>query len=149
MLKTLMKCVREYKRDTILTPVLVTIEVIMDCLIPYTIANLVNQIKAGCQLPVILRYGGALILMAIIALLTGWGAGVTCANASTGFARNLRRDMFYAIQDYSFANIDKFSTSSLVTRLTTDVTNVQMAFMMVIRAAIRCPLMLIFSFTMA
>ncbi|MGN0986174.1 MAG: ABC transporter ATP-binding protein [Candidatus Enterenecus sp.] len=149
MLKTLMKCVREYKRDTILTPVLVTIEVIMDCLIPYTIANLVNQIKAGCDMAVILRYGGALILMAIVALFTGWGAGVTCANASTGFARNLRRDMFYAIQDYSFTNIDKFSTSSLVTRLTTDVTNVQMAFMMVIRAAIRCPLMLIFSFTMA
>ena len=149
MLKTLLKSIRDCRRDTILTPILVIIEVIMDCLIPFTIARLVNQIKAGCELSVILRYGGALILMALLALLAGWGAGVTCANASTGFARNLRKDMFYAIQDYSFANIDKFSTSSLVTRLTTDVSNVQQAFMMIIRAAIRAPLMLIFSFVMA
>ena len=97
----------------------------------------------------IVWYGLALIGMAIIAVITGWAAGTTCARASTGFARNLRKDMFYNIQNFSFANVDKFSTSSLVTRLTTDVSNVQMSFMMVIRGVIRSPLMLIFSFIMA
>ena len=149
MYRTLLKSLRDCKRDTILTPVLVALEVVVECFIPFTIAQLVNQIKSGCELSVILKYGGLLVLLAVLALLAGWGAGVTCASASTGFARNLRKDMFYAIQDYSFANIDKFSTSSLVTRLTTDVTNVQMAFMMIIRSAIRCPLMLVFAFTMA
>ena len=149
MLKTLLKSVREFKRPAILTPVFVAIEVVADVLIPYTIAELVNQIKSGCELMTIVWYGLALIGMAIIAVITGWAAGTTCAHASTGFARNLRKDMFYNIQNFSFANVDKFSTSSLVTRLTTDVSNVQMSFMMVIRSAIRSPLMLIFSFVMA
>ncbi|HIT01472.1 MAG TPA: ABC transporter ATP-binding protein [Candidatus Enterenecus merdae] len=149
MLKTLLKSIGEYRKVTILTPVLVIGEVIMECLIPFVLAGLVDEIQAGCGLDVILRYGGLLIVMAGVALLLGWAAGITCATASTGFSRNLRRDMFYAIQDYSFANIDKFSTSSLVTRLTTDVTNVQMAFMMVIRTAVRCPLMVVFAFTLS
>ena len=149
MLKTLMKCIREYKRDSILTPILVTIEVIVDCFIPFLIAELVNEIKAGCSLGTIAAYGGVLVGLAVIAMLTGWGAGATCAKASTGFAKNVRKDMFYRIQNFSFANIDKFSTSSLVTRLTTDVTNVQMAYMQIIRGAIRGPLNLIFSFVMA
>jgi len=149
MLKTLAKCIREFKRDAILTPILVAIEVIMDCAIPFLIAQLVNEIKAGAELKIIATYGGILVVMAVIAMLAGWGAGVTCARASTGFARNVRKDMFYAIQDFSFTNIDTFSTSSLVTRLTTDVTNVQMSFMMIIRGAVRCPLMLIVAFIMA
>ena len=149
MLKTLMKSIREFKRYTILTPILVAIEVIVDCFIPFLIAEMVNEIKAGCPLGTIAAYGGALIGLAVIAMLAGWGAGTTAAKASTGFARNVRKDMFYRIQNFSFANIDRFSTSSLVTRLTTDVTNVQMAYMMLIRGAIRGPLNLIFSFIMA
>ena len=149
MLKTLLKSVREFKRPAILTPILVAVEVVADVLIPYTIAELVNQIKAGCELMTIVWYGLALIGMAIVAVITGWAAGATCAKASTGFSRNLRKDMFYNIQNFSFANVDKFSTSSLVTRLTTDVSNVQMSFMMLIRSVVRSPLMLIFSFVMA
>ncbi|MDD6161150.1 MAG: ABC transporter ATP-binding protein [Oscillospiraceae bacterium] len=149
MLKTLLKSLREFRKSTIITPILVIVEVVADVLIPYTIALLVNEIKAGCALGTIVRYGLILIGMAAVALLTGWAAGTTGARAATGFARNLRKDMFYAIQDFSFANVDKFSTSSLVTRLTTDVTNVQMSFMMIIRAAVRSPLMLIFSVIMA
>ena len=112
------------------------------------IANLVNQMQAGCSMDVIVRYGTALLVMAVISLIFGGAAGATCANASAGFARNLRKDMFYKIQDYSFENIDKFSVSSLVTRLTTDISNVQLAYMMIIRVAVRCPLMLVFSFAM-
>ena len=149
MFKTLLKSVREFKRTAILTPIFVAVEVVADVLIPYTIAELVNQIKAGCELMTIVWYGLALIGMAIIAVITGWAAGTTSARASTGFARNLRKDMFYNIQNFSFANVDKFSTSSLVTRLTTDVSNVQMSFMMVIRGVVRSPLMLIFSVVMA
>lgn len=149
MIKLLAKSIREYKKDSILTPVLIIGEVVMECLIPYIIANLVNAIKAGCGLGTILRYGLILVLMAIISLSFGAAAGATCAKASCGFGKNLRKDMFYKIQTFSFANIDKFSTSSLVTRMTTDVMNVQNAYMMIIRTAIRCPLMLIFSFFMA
>lgn len=149
MVKELMKCIREYKKATILTPIFVTVEVVMECLIPFIIATLVNQIKAGCELSVIVKYGLILVGMAAISLIFGGLAGSTCATASCGFAKNLRKDMYYKIQDYSFENIDKFSTSSLVTRLTTDITNVQFAFMMIIRTAIRCPLMLIFAFVMA
>ena len=148
MIKVLARSIREYKKASILTPLLVTVEVILECAIPFVIANLVNEMQAGCTMEVIVRYGVALIAMSVISLIFGAAAGSTCATASTGFARNLRKDMFYKIQDYSFENIDKFSVSSLVTRLTTDITNVQMAFMMIIRIAIRCPLMLIFSFTM-
>ena len=149
MIKKLASCIREYKRDSILTPILVSLEVVMECIIPFIIAELVNQIKSGCDMVTILRYGFILFIMAVLSLTFGALAGITCATASCGFAKNMRKDMFYSIQDFSFENIDRFSTSSLVTRLTTDVTNVQMAFMMIIRMAVRCPFMLIFAFVMA
>ena len=148
MIKVLARSIREFKKASILTPLLVTVEVILECAIPFVIANLVNQMQAGCSMDVIVRYGAILIVMSIVSLIFGGAAGATCAAASTGFARNLRKDMFYNIQNYSFENIDKFSVSSLVTRMTTDIMNVQMAYMMIIRIAIRCPLMLIFSFVM-
>ena len=148
MIKTLSKSIREFKKPAILTPLLVTVEVILECIIPFTIAGLVNQMQAGCGMDVIVRYGVQLLIMAVLSLVFGVGAGNSCAAASTGFARNLRKDMFYRIQDYSFENIDKFSVSSLVTRMTTDVVNVQMSFMMIIRVAVRGPLMMIFSFIM-
>ena len=148
MIKTLARSIREYKKPAVLTPLLVTVEVILECIIPFIIANLVNQMQAGCGMDVIARYGIQLVIMAVLSLIFGVAAGNTCATASTGFAKNLRQDMFYRIQDYSFENIDKFSVSSLVTRMTTDVVNVQMSFMMIIRIAIRGPLMLIFSFIM-
>ena len=148
MLKVLARSVREFKKLSILTPILVLGEVVMECIIPFTIANLVNEMQAGCGMDVIVRYGAELVVMAVLSLVFGVAAGNTCATASTGFARNLRKDMFYKIQEYSFENIDKFSVSSLVTRMTTDVVNVQMAFMMIIRIAIRGPLMLVFSFIM-
>ena len=148
MVKVLARSIREFKKPAILTPLLVSVEVVMECAIPFVIAQLVNQMQAGCSLDVIAKYGAALVAMSLISLVFGVAAGRTCAAASTGFARNLRRDMFYKIQDYSFENIDKFSVSSLVTRMTTDIMNVQMAFMMIIRVAIRCPLMLVFSFAM-
>ena len=146
MIKTLARSVREFKKMAVLTPLLVIVEVILECIIPFTIANLVNEMQAGCGMDVIVNYGIQLVVMAVLSLVFGVAAGNTCAAASTGFARNLRKDMFYRIQDYSFENIDKFSVSSLVTRMTTDVVNVQMAFMMIIRIAIRGPLMMIFSF---
>ena len=149
MLKDLMKCVREYKKASLQAPVLVSLEVVMECIIPFIISRLVNEIKAGCALSVIVQYGALLVVMATLSLIFGIGAGNACSTASCGFAKNLRKDMFYNIQEFSFANIDKFSTSSLVTRLTTDVSNVQLAYMMIVRTAIRCPLMLIFAFVMA
>ena len=149
MYKQLARSIREYKAVSIKAPIFVSLEVLMECIIPFVIAQLVNQIKAGCGFSTILQYGAVLLAMAGLSLFFGVLAGKYAATASCGFARNLRKDMFYKIQDYSFQNIDKFSTSSLVTRLTTDITNVQMAYMMIVRAAIRCPLMLVFSFTMA
>ena len=148
MIKILAKSIREYKKPAILTPILVAGEVVFECIIPYLIAQLVNQIQAGCEMIVIVKYGAVLVVLALLSLLLGAMAGSYCATASCGLARNLRKDMFYKIQSYSFENIDKFSVSSLVTRMTTDVTNVQQAYMMIIRAAIRSPLMLIFSFIM-
>lgn len=148
MIKTLARSIREFKKPAILTPLLVVVEVVLECILPFIIANLVNEMQAGCGMDVIAGYGITLVVMAILSLVFGVAAGNTCATASTGFARNLRRDMFYRIQDYSFENIDRFSVSSLVTRMTTDVVNVQMSFMMIIRIAIRGPLMLIFSFVM-
>ncbi len=148
MIKTLAKSIREYKKPSILAPVFVTGEVVMECIIPFIIANLVNEIQMGITMPRLLGYGGVLIVMAGLSLTFGALAGKACSTASCGFARNLRKDMFYKIQSYSFENIDKFSVSSLVTRLTTDITNVQMAYMMIIRTAVRSPLMLIFSFVM-
>ena len=127
MIKELMKSIREYKRDSILTPILVSLEVVMECIIPFVVAQLVNEIKAGSGMGVISRYGLILVVMALMSLAFGAGAGSVCASASCGFAKNLRKDMFYRIQDFSFENIDKFSTSSLVTRMTTDVMNVQLA----------------------
>lgn len=149
MLKKLMGSVREYKKLSILTPVLMIGEVVMECLIPFVIAELVNQIKAGCEFSVIARYGLALFVMACVSLFFGGMAGMTGSKASCGFAKNLRRDMYYKVQEYSFENIDKFSASSLVTRLTTDVANVQMAYMMLIRVAIRSPLMFVFAIVMS
>ena len=149
MLKTLAKSIREFKGKSILTPILVAFEVIMECFIPFTAANLIESIREGCELDTIVRYGIALTVMAVISLTFGALAGRTCATASTGFARNLRHDLFHRVQGFSFENIDRFSTASLVTRLTTDVANVQMAYMMIIRTAIRSPFMLIFSLFMA
>ncbi len=149
MIRVLMKSIREFKSASIKAPILVSLEVVMECIMPFVVAQLVNQIKAGCGMDVILRYGLALVLMAVLSLGFGAVAGFFCAKASCGFARNLRKDMFYKIQTYSFENIDKFSTSSLVTRMTTDVTNVQLAYMMMVRLAFRAPLMLVFSFAMA
>lgn len=149
MIKRLMGSIREYKKPSLLAPFFVSIEVILECIIPFIIAILVNQIKMGCDINVIFMYGGILTVMALLSLCCGAIAGSYCATAACGFAKNLRKDMFYAIQSFSFANIDRFSTSSLVTRLTTDVMNVQLAYMMIVRTAIRCPLMLIFAFFMA
>ena len=149
MIRLLAKSIREYKRDALLTPLFVTLEVIIECIIPFLTANLVLEIQKNCELSTILTYGAVLIVLAAFSLYFGRIAGITAASASAGYARNLRRDMFYNIQNFSFANIDRFSTSSLVTRMTTDVTNVQMAFMMIIRGAIRFPLMLVFSVIMA
>ncbi len=141
--------VREYKKSSILTPIFVSFEVAMECIIPFYIAKLVNAVKDGCEMRLLLHYGVLLALMAVLSLLFGALAGITCADASCGLAKNLRKDLFYSIQKYSFENIDKFQTSSLVTRMTTDVTNVQNAYMMLIRTAIRAPLMLLFAFAMA
>ena len=149
MIHELTKSIREYKKSMILTPVFVVGEVIMEAIIPYTIALLVNEIKDGATVNTILHYGYILLALAFASLLFGYLAGIKCAEASCGFAKNLRKDVFYNIQSFSFSNIDKFSSASLVTRLTTDIQNVQMAFMMLIRTAIRAPLNLIFSFTMA
>lgn len=149
MLKELMKSIREYKKATLLTPLFVIVEVVMEALIPYEIAMLVNDITAGAGTSVILSYAWKLLLLSFIALAGGWASGIECSKASCGFAKNLRHDVFYNIQDFSFANIDKFSNASLVTRLTTDIQNVQLAFMMIIRTAVRAPLNLIFSFIMA
>jgi len=149
LLRELAKSIREYKKVSIITPILITMEVIIECIIPFITANLVNQIKAGSDLQTISKYGLILIVLAFLSLICGAVAGTTSATAACGFAKNLRQDMFYAIQNYSFENIDKFLTSSLITRMTIDVTNVQNAYMMIIRVAIRSPLMLIFAFTMA
>ena len=149
VLKRLAGHIREYTGATIATPVLVVGEVIFDILVPFRTAALVNAIKAGATLSEIVADGAVIALMAVIAFGFGTGAGIACAKASCGFARNLRHDMFENIQTFSFEVIDRFSTSSLVTRLTTDVTNVQMAFMMVIRTAIRSPLVLVFAFVAA
>lgn len=136
MIKELMKCIREYKKPSILAPILVSLEVVMECTIPFLIAMLVNQIKAGAEFSILVKYGLLLIVMATLSLMFGIGAGNACATASCGFAKNVRKDLYAKIQEFSFENIDKFSSSSLVTRLTTDVTNVQNAYMMIVRIAV-------------
>ena len=148
MIKRLAGCIRQYKKDTILTPLYVSGEVILEVLIPFLMARLIDfGIDAG-NIGYILKMGALLVLLSVASLLCGALSGHHAAYAMSGFARNLRHDMFYRVQDYSFSNIDKFSTSSIVTRLTTDVTNVQNAFQMIIRIAVRCPLMMIFSLIM-
>lgn len=149
MIRKLAKCIREYKLPTIFTLIFIIGEVVIECIIPFKIADLVNFIKNGTDMKNILETGIILTVMALVSLACGGLAGYTCAKASAGFAKNLRSDIFKKIQTYSFINIDKFSSSSLVTRLTTDVVNVQMSYMMLIRMAVRCPLMLIFSIIMA
>ncbi len=149
MIKKLASCIREYKRDTILTPLFVMFEVILECIIPFMSAKLVNALEQGADMGQVLKYGLIMLVMAFASLGCGALSGYYCARAACGFAKNLRHDLFYKVQDFSFANIDKFSTSSLVTRLTTDVTNIQNAFMMIIRVAVRSPFMLIFALVMA
>jgi len=149
MLKRLAQCVREYKLPSILTLIFITGEAVIETAIPFITANLVNGIKNGVAMNEILKTGGILAIMALVSLSFGGIAAYACAKASAGFAKNLRHDMMSKIQQYAFQNIDKFSSSSLVTRLTTDVSNVQMSFMMIIRTAIRSPLMLAFSVIMA
>lgn len=148
IIRVLKKSIREYKRDSILTPILVAFESLTECFLPLMVATLVNKMQNGCDLSVIVKYGVILVIMACFSLLFGALAGITAANASAGFGKNLRKDLFVAVQNFSFENIDRFSASSLVTRMTTDVTNVQMAYMMIIRTVVRAPLMLIFSLIM-
>lgn len=148
-LKPLIASLREYRRPTLITPLLVTLEVVIECAIPFYIADLVDEIKAGSPLEVILHYGLLLTLCALLSLLFGSLAGLTCSTAACGLAKNLRHDVFASIQSFSFGNIDHFLPSSLVTRMTTDISNVQNAFLMVIRIAIRAPLMMIFAFFMS
>ena len=153
MIKKLLARVREYKRQAIATPLFMVGEVAMEALIPMIMALLIDRGIGTDENPgsigQILLYGGLLLVTAFISLLSGVMSGRMAAVSSAGFARNLRHDMYYRIQDYSFANIDKFSTSSIITRLTTDVTNVQNSFQMILRMAVRAPLTLIFSMIMA
>ena len=149
-IKRLSKCIGIYKKNSILSPVFVSLEVIMECLIPFIAARLLAMIQTeDYEITTTAIYGGALVVLSILSLCFGILAGRHCAIASCGFAKNLRNELFENSQNFSFENIDKFSSSSLVTRMTTDVTNVQHAFMMIIRTAIRSPLMFIFSIIMA
>ena len=148
-MKQLAQCIREYKKDAILSPLYVLMEALLDVAIPFVMADLIDKgIEAG-SMNMILRYGAILVGFALVALAFGVLSGRSCARATAGFARNLRHDMFHHLQVYSFSNIDKFSSAGLVTRLTTDVSNVQNAFMMIIRTLIRCPAMLIFAMVMS
>ncbi len=149
MIKRLSKSIREYKKVSIITPILIIGEALMEAVIPYILAMLVNEIQAGCELKTIAKYGAILVALACVSLCCGGVAGYTASKASTGFAKNLRHDLYSSVQAFSFGNIDKFSSSSLVTRMTTDVGNVQMSYMMIIRIAVRAPLTFLFSVIMA
>ena len=149
MIKTLAASVRDYMKPTIATPLLVLGEVACEMAIPFVTANLIDTIKTGVPVANMLPTAALLVTLAIVSLIFGAAAGITCSYASCGFAKNLRHDLFYRVQTFSFANIDAFSSSSLVTRLTTDITNVQQAFMLIIRIAVRAPLVLVFAFVMA
>ena len=149
LIKQLSASVRDYKTPSILTLLFIVGEVIIECFIPFITAKLVNNIKAGVGIGELLKTGLTLFVLAVMSLTCGGVAGFTCAKASSGFAKNLRHDVFSRIQTYPFSNIDKFSSSSLVTRLTTDITNIQMSYMMLIRIAIRSPLMFVFAIIMA
>ena len=148
MNRKLLRSVREYKRETILTPVFVAREVFMEVLIPLLMANIIDVGIANGDIGYIIRLGVVLVLLAMVALFFGAKAGQLGAIASAGYAKNLRHDIFYKIQDFSFGNIDHFSTPSLVTRLTTDITNVQMAYMFTIRLLARAPIMIVLSWVM-
>mgnify|MGYP004452069305 FL=1 len=145
MIKKLIKSIGEYKKDTILTPLFVSLEVVLEVIIPLLMAKLIDEGVYDGNMNIVYKIGFELILCAILSLLFGMFSGIFASKASSGFAKNLRKNLYYKVQDFSFSNIDKFSTSSLVTRLTTDVTNTQRAFQMVIRIAVRTPLMLITS----
>ena len=149
IISTLAGSLREFGKPAWATPFLVTGEVVLECAIPFVTAQLIDALALGGGVSAIAGHAAILIIMALASLAFGTAAGVTCSIAATGLAKNLRHDVFHKIQGFSFSNIDRFSTSSLVTRLTTDVTNVQQAYMMIIRMAIRCPLMAIFSIVMA
>ena len=154
MLSTLLKSVRQYKTASLITPIFMVLEAFCECLIPFFMARMIGAIdiegiEASAAMSQILKYGIILLALAIVSLLSGVFAGRFAAVASCGFASNLRHDLFYAVQKFSFANVDKFSTSSLVTRLTTDVTNVQQSYQMCLRIAIRVPLQFIFAIIMS
>ena len=147
--KRILKSLREFKKETILTLVFIIGEVLLEVLIPYITGNLVNKIEAGAEIKFVAMVGVAVVLAAMVSLVFGALAGYTASRASAGLARNLRKDMYAHIQDFSFGNIDKFSSSSLVTRMTTDITNVQNSYMMLIRTAVRAPFMLIMAVVFA
>lgn len=149
MIKKLAKSIREYKRESILTPIFVSLEVVMEVIIPLLMANLIDKGMYACDMNEVLKIGLELVGAAMLSLIFGVLSGSVAAKASAGFAKNLRKDLYYKVQDFSFSNIDKFRTASIITRLTTDVTYVQMAFQMIIRIAVRTPLMLVFSLIMA
>ena len=148
VIKTLINSLREYKRPSLQTPAFVSAEVVLECFIPLIMARLIDEMTGETMIP-ILCYGAILAVMAMLSLWCGVQSGKAAATASCGFAHNLRQDLFFKVQDFSFADTDRFSTSSLVTRITTDVTNVQNAYQMLIRVAIRTPLMIIFSVIMS
>lgn len=148
MLKTLLRCVRQYKKASIITPILISIEVVMEAFIVFITKDLINLMTSG-NLENLWKYALTLVVLALISLACGIGNGITASKASAGFASNVRHDLFYKIQDFSFENMDKFQTSSLVTRLTTDIGNIQMSYQMLLRIAIRCPLIIIFSIIMS
>lgn len=149
ILSTLGGSVREHRRDSLLTPLLVTGEVVIECILPFITAQLIDRMQMGAGMDVVVHYSLVLLALALLSLACGALAGVTCSVAATGFAKNLRHDMFATIQRFSFSNIDRFSTSSLVTRLTTDTNNVQQSYMMIIRTALRAPMMIVFAIVMA
>ena len=149
ILSTLGGSVREHRRDSLLTPLLVTGEVVIECILPFITAQLIDRMQMGAGMDVVVYYSLVLLALALLSLACGALAGVTCSVAATGFAKNLRHDMFATIQRFSFSNIDRFSTSSLVTRLTTDTNNVQQSYMMIIRTALRAPMMIVFAIVMA
>lgn len=148
VVKTLLKSVREYKKDSFLAPLFISLEVVLECFIPFVMASLIDNMT-GESLSPVLKYGSILIVLAFCSLFCGFMSGKHAATASCGFAKNLRQDLYFRIQEFSFADVDKFSSSSLVTRLTTDVFNVQNAYQMLLRIAVRTPLMVIFSFIMS
>lgn len=148
MIKTLLESIREYKKASVLTPVFVAGEVLLECILPFVMAELIDDLSGNSMNP-ILQYGVVLLVLAMLSLVCGFMSARYAATASAGFARNLRHDMFYRIESFSFADVDRFSSSSLVTRLTTDITNVQNAYQMIIRIAVRTPLMMLFSIIMS